>query len=181
MAKANSEQVKEYIKIATYLGIGYLGYKALKSIAETFGISKTESQQTIDTGTTAAAGSTIEAQSNNPYLSFSPQYRTALMLAYKKKYPNKIFNVGQQYKFSTSEYLDMAQRIYDAKGFFKDNENSVFDIFRNLQTQYQVSLLANSLSILKKKDLLEYLKTFMDDENLREVLDIIKNYPQYYS
>jgi len=49
-----------------------------------------------------------------------------------------------------------------------------------LQTQYQLSFLSRTFSFYYKKDMLSYLKTFMDDNNLRDVLEIIKNYPQYY-
>ncbi|MEI6508573.1 MAG: hypothetical protein WCO54_08800 [Bacteroidota bacterium] len=187
MAKANSGQVKEYIKIGAYLGIAYLGYKAIKNIAETFGLIKTKAEEQIDTGTTSAGESTIEAQSNNPYLSFSPQYALALIKAFNKTYPKKKWDNKMQMKFDTSTYKGYgvkpdgyADRIYRAKGIFKDDENSVLDVFRNLQTQFQISQLARFFSFYYKQDMLSYLKTFMDDNNLKEVLDIIKNYPQFY-
>ena len=187
MAKINSGQVKDYIKIGAYIGIAYLGYKAIKGIAETFGIIKSKAQEDIATGTQSAGGSTIEVQNANPYLSFSPQYAVSLISAFQKKYPSKKWNNKFQMRFDVSQYKGygikpdgFADRIYNAKGFFKDDENSVLDVFRNLQTQFQVSQLARFFSAYYKKDMLAYLKTFMDDSNLKDVLDIIKNYPQYY-
>jgi len=180
MAKVNSSSVKEYIKIGAYLGIAYLGYKAIKGIAEKFGIVKSEAEQSIDTGTTSAGGSTIEVQNSNPFLSFSPQYSNALVSAWQKKYPNKTWDNKKQLKFDLMLYKTYADSLYNAKGIFKDDENSVLDIFRNLQTQYQLSFLSRTFSFYYKKDMLSYLKTFMDDNNLRDVLEIIKNYPQYY-
>lgn len=188
MPKIQSSQVKDYLKIAAYLGVGYLAYKAIKGLAETFGIIKTQAQQQIDTTTQSAGGSTIEVQSSNPFLSFSPQYAVSLITAWQKKYPNKKWDNKMQMKFDTLQYKGygikpdgFADRIYKAKGLFKDDENSVLDVFRNLQTQFQVSQLARFFSAYYKQDMLSYLKTFMDDGNLKEVLDIIKNYPQYYS
>lgn len=187
MAKVNSSSVKEYIKIGAYLGIGYLGYKAIKGLAETFGIIKSQSQKDIESSTQSAGGSTIEVQNANPYLSFSPQYAVSLISAWQKKYPNKKWDNKMQMRFDTSQYKGygvkpdgFADRIYKAKGFFKDDENSVLDVFRNLQTQFQVSQLSRFFSAYYKMDMLSYLKTFMDDNNLRDVLDIIKNYPQFY-
>jgi len=181
MPKIQSSQVKDYLKIAAYLGVGYLAYKAIKNLAETFGIIKTQAQQQIDTTTQAAGGSTIEVQSSNPFLSFSPQYSNALVSAWQKKYPNKTWDNKKQLKFDLMLYKTYSDSLYNAKGIFKDDENSVLDIFRNLQTQYQLSFLSRTFSFYYKKDMLAYLKTFMDDNNLKDVLDIIKNYPQYYS
>lgn len=180
MPKIQSSQVKDYLKIAAYLGVGYLAYKAVKGLAETFGLIKTKAEEDIDTGTKGAGESTIDAQSNNPFLSFSPQYINALVKEYLKKYPKKKWNAKLQNKFSADEYKEFAIRINKAKGIFKDDENSVLDVFRNLQTQAQVSALAWSFSYLFKQDMLSYMKTFMDDDNLKDVLDIIKNYPQFY-
>lgn len=180
MAEDKTKQVISYVKIGAILGIAYLGYKAIKNLAETFGLVKSEAEEKIDTATTSAGGSTIETQSNNPFLSFSPQYTTALVAAWQKKYPNKVWNAKQQFKFDTMIYKNFADTLYNAKGIFKDDENSVLNIFRNLQTQYQVSFLAMIFSFFYKKDMLTYMKSFMDDNNLKEVLEIIKNYPQYY-
>jgi hypothetical protein len=180
MAEDKSKQVFEYIKIAVLIGGAYLGFKAIKGIAETFGLVKSEAEEKIDTATSSAGGSTIEAQSSDPYLSFSPQYTLALVRAWLKKYPKKVWNFKGQTKFDTDVYHKYAKTLYDAKGFFKDNENSVLDVFRNLQTQYQLSYLAKFFSAFYNKDMLSYLKTFMDDDNLEDVLEIIKNYPQYY-
>ena len=85
-----------------------------------------------------------------------------------------------QMKFDAMSYKNYVDTLYNAKGIFKDDENSVLDVFRNLQTQYQLSFLARIFSFFYKKDMLSYLKTFMNDDNLKEVLEIIKNYPQYY-
>jgi len=180
MADDKSKQVFGYIKIAALVGGAYLAFKAIKGLAETFGLVKSEAEEKIDTATTSAGGSTIEAQSNDPYLSFSPQYIYALKKAWAKKYPKKVWNGREQLKFDSDAYKKFADTLYNAKGFFKDDENSVLDIFRNLQTQLQVSQVALFFSFFYKKDMLAYMKTFMDDDNLKEVLEIIKNYPQYY-
>jgi len=180
MADDKSKQVFGYIKIAALLGGAYLAFKAIKGLAETFGLVKSAAEEKIDTSTTQAGGSTIEAQNSNPYLSFSPQYSNALVAAWQKKYPKKVWDNKMQMKFDAMSYKNYVDTLYNAKGIFKDDENSVLDVFRNLQTQYQLSFLARIFSFFYKKDMLSYLKTFMNDDNLKEVLEIIKNYPQYY-
>lgn len=180
MADDKSSQVLGYVKIAAILGVAYLGFKAIKNLAETFGLVKSEAEEKIDTATGAAGGSTLETQSNNPFLSFSPQYLGALKEAWQKKYPKKVWNGTKQLKFDAAAYKKFADTLYNAKGIFKDDEDSVLDIFRNLQTQFQVSQLATFFSFFYKKDMLSYMKTFMNDSNLKDVLEIIKNYPQYY-
>ena len=74
MADDKSTQVLVQVKIAAILGVAYLGFKAIKGLAETFGLVKSEAEEKIDTATTSAGGSTLDTQSNNPFLSFSPQY-----------------------------------------------------------------------------------------------------------
>lgn len=168
------------LKNGLYIGAGVLAFLALKKVAEMFGLIKTSDEKAIETGSEAAGQSTVEAQNNNPYLSFSPQYAAALIKAFLKAYPQKVWDNTKQSLFPSLKYKEYSDQLYKAKGFFKDDENSVLDIFRNLQTQFQVSQLSKFFSAYYKTDMLSYLKTFMNDDNLKDILDIIKNYPQFY-
>ena len=98
MAKVTSGQVGEYLKIGLYMAGAFIAYKAIKGLAETFGIIKTKEESGLETATEQASQSSTEASSTNPLLSFSPLYSNALVVAYKKKYPSKVWDVSKQEK-----------------------------------------------------------------------------------
>ena len=60
-----------------------------------------------------------------------------------------------------------------------DTEEKVYGVFRLLKSQMQNSYLVYRFYELYKIDLLEYLKTFMNTEQLAQVQTIIKNKPIY--
>ena len=120
MANLKSQQVTEYVKIGLYLSLAYFGFKAIKSLAESFGLSKTESEVLTDEATTDVAQSTTEA-SSNPFLSFSPMYSNALVTAWKKSHPNQAWNITKQEKLPRLQYLDLAKDINESNGYFNDD------------------------------------------------------------
>jgi hypothetical protein len=178
MAKVTSGQIGEYFKIGLYMAGAFVAYKAIKGLAETFGIIKTKQEEELETATEQAGASSTQA-SSNPFLSFNPNYSNALIIAFKKKYPQKTFNITQQEGIERKKYLEFAKDILDAKGYFNDDEDRLYYIFRTIQTQYQLSVLSRIFSAYHKKDLLEYLKSFLKAEELEPILTQVKNYPQY--
>lgn len=179
MAKVTSGQVQEYLKIGLYMAGAFVAYKAIKGLAETFGIIKTKQEEGLETATQEAGQSATQASNTNPFLSFNPNYSNALIIAFKKKFPAKTFNITQQEGLERKKYLELAKDILDAKGYFNDDEDKLYYIFRTIQTQYQLSVLSRIFSAYYKKDLLEYLKTFLKAEELEPILTQVKNYPQY--
>lgn len=52
----------------------------------------------------------------------------------------------------------LAKRIYDALGYFSDDEAAVISAFRTLKTQSQVSDLATAFGTIYKTDLFDFIK-----------------------
>jgi len=179
MAKITSSQVSEYLKIGLYMAGAFVVYKAVKKLAETFGVIKTETEEKLETATEEAGASSTEASSTNPFLAFNPNYSTALVTAYKKKFPSREWNIAKQEGISRDQYKAFSRDLLNAKGIINDDEVRIYSIFRTLQTQFQLSLLSRVFTFYWKKDLLEYLKTILNAEELDPILKQVKNYPQY--
>ena len=96
---------------------------------------------------------------------FSPTYLTNLSAK------------GEQYYlFSQSTTDQLAKAIYDAKGFFNDNENAVYGVFSQINTKAQVSWLATRFAVKYKYDLLEYLKSFLNQKELEPIYTSVNSY-----
>lgn len=181
-ATAKSENVKEVLKIGAYLGIGYLGYKAVKGLAETFGLLQTGNEDLSDEGTEGASGSTTEI-SSNPFLAFNGTYAVTLIKDYNKKYKPKVFDAISQQKLSRADIILLALQIKKAKGLpylTDDDELSTYSAFNRLQTQYQLSVLASVFNYYYKEDLLEFIKSYLNPDELAKILNKVKNFPKYY-
>lgn len=181
MAKVTSAQVGEYLKIGLYMAGAFIAYKAIKGLAETFGIIKTKEETGLDTATEDAGGSSTEANASNPLLAFNPQYTKALIRAYNKKFAPKKFDDNKQNGgFKGEDYYKMISTLNLAKGFFDDNEDAIYNVFRNIQTQFQLSQLSLFWSTYRKTDLLEFLKGVLSAKEIAPILSQVKNYPQYF-
>ena len=180
MAKVTSGQIGEYFKIGLYIAGAFVAYKAIKKITETFGLTKTEEEKKLITATEEAAGDSTEANVSNPLLAFNPQYGKALVIAYNKKFaPKKFDNIKQNGGFKAEDYYKMCRVLNLAKGTFDDNEDAIYNVFRNIQTQFQLSQLSLFWSTYRKYDLLEFLKDVLSAKEIEPILTQVKNYPQY--
>jgi hypothetical protein len=179
MAAVKSSDVKDYLKIGLYLGGAFLAYKAIKGLAETFGLIQTEAENTLDHTSDQASGDSSTLNSS-PFIAFNGNYAAAIVKAYNKKYGAGKFNANFQLKFPPVAFLDLVHSIYNSKGTFNDNEEATFGVFRQIQTQYQLSLLSSLFYVYYKKDLLEYLKGFLNADEMLIITNIVKNYPQYF-
>lgn len=179
MAKVTSGQIGEYFKIGLYIAGAFFAYKGIVKLAETFGIKKTEEEEKVEEATESSAATSTEAVITNPFLAFNPLYSKALVAAYNKKYPSKVWNTARQEGMERERYKFFARELLNAKGIINDDENRIYSIFRTIQTQYQLSLLSLVFSYYWKKDLLEYLKGVLNADELKPILDQVKNYPQY--
>lgn len=83
-----------------------------------------------------------------------------------------------------------ADTIYDAFGFFGDDEAAVIGVFRQLKTQSQVASLAKRFNELYKKDLLQFLrdgkqgiqKTYwsgLSESVINQIKDLVNKKPKY--
>ena len=179
MAKVTSGQVGEYFKIGLYMAGAFIAYKAIKGLAETFGIIKTKQEEGLETATQEAGQSATQASASNPFLSFNPNYSNALVTAFKKKYPKKNWDTVKQEAIERTQYKAYARDLLNAKSIINDDEDKIYSIFRTIQTQYQLSLLSRVFSTYWKKDLLEFLKGVLNADELDPILKQVQNYPQY--
>jgi len=177
---AKSENVAEYIKIALYVGLAYLGYKGIKKLAEKFGLTEGEAEQLQTEATQQQSQSSTEAVKDNPFLSFSPNYSNALVTAWQKANPGKVWNVPKQQKLTQLQFVDLAKDVNESYGYFNDNEDRLYTVFSKIETQYQLSLLSRVFTFYYKKDLYNYLKSFLDYNEMQPILTKVQNYPQYF-
>ena len=81
-----------------------------------------------------------------------------------------------------------AKRIYNALGYFGDDEAAKYSVFRSLKTQSQVSFLAERFRIVYGTDLLEFLKrgksnwnyaNGLNSDELATVINIVNKLPKF--
>lgn len=177
----SSSNTLEYVKTGGYIILGLLGIGVVKNLAEAFGILDSKEKKYInDVLEDANMDSTKIQDQSNPFIAFNPNYASAIVASWQKKYPGQVWNTAKQAKFSQTDYKTMADQIAKAPGFFNDDEDVLYSVFRRIQTQWQLSLLSSFFTTFHKKDLLLFLKSFLGEEEFSDLLKIIKPYPQYY-
>jgi len=71
--------------------------------------------------------------------------------------------------------------LWDATGYFNDDEDKIYGVFRAMKTKSQVAALAKRFNQLKSKDLYSYLNEYLNDEELLKVKGIIDQKPTYFA
>ena len=71
------------------------------------------------------------------------------------------------------------ETIYEAYGWFNDDEAAIYGIFEQMKTKSQVSWLAMKFQEYYNKSLLEYLKSFLNSEELATIATIINKLPKF--
>lgn len=179
MAEATQTKTNDNINLAFKLAMAGMGFIALKKLGETFGIFNTKEENLVEEGTEGAGASATQTYTNNPYIAFNPNYAPLIVKAYNKKYYPKIFNGTYNMVFSQGQYINLVNQLWAGKDLFNDDEEKIYGVFRQITTQWQLSLLSSLFFYFKKKDLLEWLKGFLDANEMAVIFNIIKNYPQY--
>lgn len=74
-----------------------------------------------------------------------------------------------------------AKELYDAKGILNDDEAAVLAVFKTkVKDKVHVSNVSKAFSTAYKKDLYDYLKSFLTDAELEQnVLAPVRNLPNY--
>ena len=81
-----------------------------------------------------------------------------------------------------------SEKIYNALGYFTDDEAAILGVFRSLKTQSQVSYLCDSFFQLYKVSLLDFLQkgknqynpaSGLNSEELNTIIQIVNNLPKY--
>ena len=190
---ADAKQIESYVvpalKVAGGLALLFAGYKVMQKLGLIKTGEESEAEKTTETATkelTQSSNTAVvekEDPTKNAILSFNPNYRLALVKAYAKAYPNKdpktVFTVSKQLGANYSKFPELAKDLYAAHSIMGDDEEKVYNVFRLLQTQYQLSFLASVYSTAYKTDLFEYLNSFLSPTQFAKVIDIVKGYNQY--
>ena len=83
----------------------------------------------------------------------------------------KCLELNKQYpaakKLSNSEVQDLAKKLYDAKGFFNDDENAVYSVFQSIPYKSYVCQLTVAFESLYNKSLINYLDFLSADEKAK--------------
>ena len=138
------------LEIVIGILIIYMVYKFFLSIGQKLNI--------IDDEQDVAATSLVEDKGNI----FSPNY-------WKNKKNAKVL--------TTSSARALAKNLYDASGVFNDNEEAVYGVFRQLNYKTQVSWLSYIFYKQYGEDMLQYLKSFMNNDELatlKQITDKLK-------
>ena len=163
------------VKTAIQIALGAAALLAIYKLMQKFGLIQTASESKEEQATTQASGSSTEVDFNNPMLSFNPNYFQTIIKDIKNK--NNKAVVVLDIQRGTLNYYDLSNQVYDAKGFFHDDNEKLYSVFRNIQTQFQLSNVAFYFNLKYKKDMLEYIKSFLNSDEIERVFDIVKNYP----
>lgn len=71
--------------------------------------------------------------------------------------------------------------LWNATGYFNDDEQKIYGVFRAMKTQSQVAALAKRFNQLKAKDLYGYLSEYLNESELLKVKAIIDQKPKYFA
>lgn len=72
------------------------------------------------------------------------------------------------------DYTKLATQVYDAKGVVKDDEDSVLAVYGQFRSKLHASYLANIFQQRYKRNLYDYLQSFMDQKYMDQLLDRVK-------
>ena len=189
-----AEQKEFPIKNVIYIGGAIVGLIVVKKILETIGVLKTAEEKlaeqksgNLETGST---GDTSTIDKSNPALSLNPNYyKTIFSYINKLRAQKKLSKLtgdqigkilGNQMggNFLTA-FKNYAGRIYQSKGIFNDDESRLYSVFQAMPTQLQISYLSSVFTQQYKKDMLDYIKGFTNEEERAKIFDIVKNKPLY--
>lgn len=88
--------------------------------------------------------------------------------------PKKVVTLSEE------QLKPLAQKLHDAKGYFTNDFNAVKQVFTQLKDKVQVSRLSGVFYIHHgKKDMWQYLKSFMSDKMETHVHVPVRQLPNY--
>lgn len=87
--------------------------------------------------------------------------------------PNYYKSIPGALILTNSSALNIAKIIYDAKGFFNDDEAAVYGAFQSLKAKTQVSYLSEVFFNKYKVGLWGYLQNMFNEKELAQVATIV--------
>jgi len=79
--------------------------------------------------------------------------------------------------FTNAFAQGLATQIYDSRGFFDDDEEAVYSVFRQMKHRANVSQVADAFYALYKDDLYNYMANFLSQKELDYIYGIILTKP----
>lgn len=124
----------------------FAGYTVFKKIGETFGLVRTQADEAAD------------ALRSADYM--APAYALNLQKQKKKFYgwPNQ-----------KAKAESIARAIYESKGVFNDDESKLMGALNQFTYKTQISIVAYYFLKLYKKDLAQFLSTFLSAPELSKL------------
>jgi len=106
---------------------------------------------------------------------FTPKYKNELMnlLAKKLKVSKLTSQQISAAALSSGTNNFIKNELIKAKGIFNDDEEAIFNVFKNFQTQFQVMYFNEFFKATTKKDLFVFLYDFLDNDELARVVKTI--------
>jgi len=80
-----------------------------------------------------------------------------------------------------SLFAGSVERIWNAKGFFNDDEEAIFGVFRALPSKIHVSAVSYYFTQIKGRSLPDFLNGFMDSDELTFLNSIVNSKPSTFS
>lgn len=89
---------------------------------------------------------------------------------------------GYGIKTQMSKAEENAQTIYDALGrlswnHLSDDDTSVIAVFKNMEAKTSVSYLTDIFQTMFKKDLFDWIKYYLNDDNMTKIIAIVDALP----
>ena len=109
---ADTDKTSGYIKIAFQLALAVGGFIALKKVAEMFGLIQSKAESQLEKDTSGASESSTQVSEGNPMLAFNPNYVSAILRAFKKKFPKGKWYNSIQMAFDNKEFIAMVEKIF---------------------------------------------------------------------
>lgn len=147
-------------KFILYAVAGFLAYKIVYSILRATGAVQTKEDIAADQFI-ASNYLTVE-----PYVNWMKE----------KGYFSNIDNIAVR-----SLFAGQVQRIWDAKGFFNDDEEAVFSVFRAMPSKIHASAVAYYFGKIKNRSLPDYLAGFMNSSELALLNSILEKKPNTFN
>jgi hypothetical protein len=79
------------------------------------------------------------------------------------------------YSLSEGELNTIADQINDSYGYFNDDEDAVYSAFNKLKTKGDLSKLNDIFTNKYQKDILMFLNSFMNTQELQPVVEKVNN------
>jgi DNA-binding PucR family transcriptional regulator len=160
----NKQQQNKLIEYVIYIGAGY--FLILKPILQKLGIEKSAEDKELESVDLIAPKNSV--------------------------WSGKTFYVGGAKLLTNADATKLSKIIYDAFGFFGDDESAIIGVFRGLKTQSQVASLAQKFKEVYKTDLFTFLQkgsksaqiyrpasSGLNASEISMILNIIKSKPKY--